>query len=316
MPNVVVTNPVNAGRIKKFLPPSAQKIYAKELQVAAATGQEMRQRSEARQAELLDLQLLTQSLQGAIDAPKRDNAIEKDLHAQIKELKDRCAAEDAEHEAQAKNFMNNATPSAAELLEPFLRLDLKTHQKAFNYFEELPAGKTPRDMVDECRELDKPLKSKRVAILKAPQTKSETAAVLASEVKRVGAKTLLNVRAARFLDYNLDRRRFEQRPFRLPKVALFDGVGASLSIPDGLGLLCLLFPEEVTDRLTALAMNGNADDSGAMNRGEREAALDEVDAEILANDRRGEFWIRVCRAKNIAGGPRWTDDVRAILDIE
>ncbi|UPJ49902.1 hypothetical protein IVB30_00215 [Bradyrhizobium sp. 200] len=316
MANVTVKNPDLTAKIKKFLPPSSQKIYTKEVQVAAATNHEARQRSEARQAELPDLQHLHVSLQAAVDSPIRNPGLEKDFSAQIKEIEDRWAAEDAERAAQAKDYMNNATPSAAGLLEPFLRLDLKTPRKAFNFTEELPAGKTPRDMVDECRELAKTLNSKRVAILKAPQTTSETAAVFAAEVERVGKKTLLNARGARFLGYNRDMRRFEQRPFRLPKVAIFDGVGASLSIPDGLGLLCLLFPEEITDRLTALAMNGDAEDSGAMNRGDREAALDAVDAEILANDRRGEFYIRLCRAKNIAGGPRWTDDARAILDLE
>jgi hypothetical protein len=194
-------------------------------------------------------------------------------------------------------------------------LDLKTHQKAFNYFEELRAGKTPRDMVDECRERSTPLQARRAAIVKAPQTTAETAAVIAAEVRQIGAKALLSARSARYLDYNPDRSRFEQRPFKLPKLKLFDGVGKDLSVPDALGLLCLLFPQEVTDRLTALALNGD-DDSRAINRGDREAALREVDAEILANDRRGEFWIRQCRAKNIAGGPRWTSDARAILDIE
>ncbi|MBR1200030.1 hypothetical protein JQ574_28970 [Bradyrhizobium sp. AUGA SZCCT0158] len=315
MANVSVKSPDNSAKIKRFLPPPSQKFFAKEVQRAAATGEERRQRSEARQAELPDLQHLQTSLQAAIQSPKRDNAIERDLEAQIKEIKDRWAAEDAEQAARDKDYMNNATPSAVGILEPWIRLDLKTHQTAFNYFEELPAGMTERGVVDMCRELDKPLKAKRAAILKTPQTTAETAAVIAAAVERMGQKTILNVRSVRFLDYNLDRDKFEQRPFKLPNVALFDGVGKALSIPDAMGLLCLLFPEEITDRLTALAMNGERDDSGAMNRGDREAALDAVDAEILANDRRGEFWIRVCRAKNIAGGPRWTQDPRAILDL-
>lgn len=300
----------NETKIKKFLPPSAQKIYAKQVLMHKAAAELAYQRYQAREAEKPDLQALYTELNAAIHAPKRDNAIEAALQVQIDAILATWKAEDEEWDAQAK--ADGATPSALGILEPAIRLDLKEKRVAFNYAEDVPEGKTAHDMVHECRALNTALQDKRKAIIKAPQTSGETAALFAAEVDRIAARALTNIKNVKYLNRNDDRGRFEQQVFKMPSAVVHDGVGMALRIPDGIALSCLLFPQEIVARLTELA---DVDDSTAMNRGDREAALDDIDAQILANDRRGEHFIRVCQSKNIPGGSRWTQDIRAILDI-
>lgn len=310
-----VTSPDTSAKAKRFLPPPALAIYNRQISIQSAAGEANYARQLKRDAERPELQNLYVQLQANAQHPKPDKDVEKELLKQIAEFKAGWAAEDAEHEVRQKDFMNNATPSAIGILEPWLRLDVKSRQESFGFTEELPEGKTPRDMVDLCREAHKPLAAKRKAIINAPQTADETAATIAEQVARIGGKTILELRNARFLDFDPDKNRFRPRPFKLPALAILDGVGSTLRIPDALGLMCLIWPDEITDRLTALAMGGERDDPRAMTRDDREAAFDDVEAELLANARRGEFWIRVCQSRNIAGGIRFTEDPRAILDL-
>jgi hypothetical protein len=314
MAQVSVRSPSIASKVKSLLPfKEAQKIYNFNVQLAESQGEANYRRSQAREADKPELQNMHVQLQALRQAPNRDSKMEKELESQIAEKLAQWAAEDAEYEAQAKDFLNQATPHAMNILEPAIRLDIKTKQTAFNYFEETPAGMTDRDVVAECRELAKTQAAKRNAILTAPMTMAETSEVFAAAVAREASK--VNVRSVRYLDFNAEKKRFERRSWNMPRLTVHDGVGSALSIPNGLGMLCALFPQETTDRLLALAMGGVRSDEGAMDIDTREAALADIDAEMLETNRRGEFFIRKCQAQNIPCGPRWHDDFRAILDV-
>lgn len=310
-----ITSPDMTAKAKRFLPPPALAIYrTHEVQHQAAADANYA-RYLRRESEKPELQNLYTQLAAEQSSPKPNASRVKELGSEIADTRKRWTDEDAEHEARQKDYMNLATPSAWRILETWMRLDLKSRQQSFGFTEQLPEGKSPRDMVDECREASKASVGERRVILNAPQTTDEIAAVIGEAVRDIARKTNLDFSRVRKLDFNADKNRFEQRQFKLPTRMIFDGVGTGLTIPDAFGLMALLFPEEMTDRLTALAVNGERNNPNAMNRGDREAAFDNVEAKILANARRGEFWIRQCQARNIAGGPRFTEDPRAILDL-
>ena len=121
-----------------------------------------------------------------------------------------------------------------------------------------------------------------------------------------------------FLTYTPNRDetggRFERRTFPFPARSIPNGLGGLSTIYDGLGLMLTMFPDEVAERITALALEGH-DESKAIGLAERYAALDAINAEILLIEREHEFWVRKAREESINPGPRISNDIRAILDI-
>jgi hypothetical protein len=302
---------------KKYLTTSALAIRAANARQSKAIGAELFQQHQQRQDETRELQaLLTQiqAMEGAHGVDQKDLAARK---AEAEEYRTKFKTEDAEAEARRLDLMNSPAPPATDIINMALEHDVKTKQSDYGYVADLPADGNPRPIVDECRTINATLKAERESVIKVPKPRAEARLAIGAAVANIASKTLMTFKDAARVDYDLDRRKFKDRPVKMPMLALYDGVGQQLRVPDSMGLMALLWPDDITERLVDLATGGKSDEEvGALSMRERVAKLADVEARILANDRRGEWAIRQCQAKGIAAGPRWTNDIRAILDLK
>lgn len=227
--------------------------------------------------------------------------LEERLNGRIEKLRADLRAGDLEHEAAKANRPGSAMQA---LRENFLNTPaVHGRFKPANTTDELAPGKTPRGMADQYREQRKAKVAARTAIIKATLPRADIEPQIARGIRRAASRVVA-AELASIRRPTLDERtgRFTLRGFELPTVAV---VGATTIAQhgDGMGLLCALFPTEVTERLTAMAL-ANHDESKALSLPERVDRLREIDAAILAIDYKLEYWHRVCRAEGSNSGAR------------
>lgn len=297
-------------RLKSFLPPPSQKIARDARKEYTAftdrrytdhqAEKEVRQEHKRLQGELNEL----------VMAPKRSKEMEAQKKEEIAEVEERIAVLEAE-KAERADPMTQPTPSAWPLVETSIDNDFDGMQQSFGVTDELLPGKDERGMVDHYRNSAAPLYERMNALTVAPQPLVEAIDAIRDTVIAAGNCDI--PRMSRLV-YDKHKNRWTQRRFKLPTFALTDGVGFAMRVPDAMALLCMIDPEGVTKKIAAIAL-ADHDESQAIPIGDRIEQMNAVRAEILMNARKGEYWIRQCSKKGLAGGPRFTDDIRAILDL-
>ncbi|UPJ50778.1 hypothetical protein IVB30_05085 [Bradyrhizobium sp. 200] len=295
---------------ERLLPPSALEIVeaeAREKAKSGATSYAHRQGQELIRRDIAELYMTARSNE---NAPKPSKKLAAQTEAAIEAGHEKLRANDALYE-EAKRLV---TGSAETQIEDWILHDLKGPHRAVNTVVTLAEGESVQAAMDTRRDKSKALKTKRTAIIKAPQPEDDARARIKAAVDRSAAKLAHVVGPARFVSYHERDGSFRQRDIRMPQITI-SGDSILQYVGDGLGVLCALFPNEVYERLCAIAL-ANHDEAAAMTMADRRAALAEVDTELLRIGYESEAIIRLARGMGQNVGPRITSNVLCILDIE
>ena len=297
------------------LPNATQEIIEAERREAskawAATDAKLRELEDVR----IDLADAVLELRSNERHPKPDPKRQARLETRIQKIKDKRDAiqkkyddADAMRPGHKMALIDDAVPS---LFRRNRRIEV------FGITDTPAPGKSLRDTTAELADLHRQKRAERDQIIKAPQTRDEIEDGLRGDMETAAADIAARARFTRRVNYVEGHDgvgRFERREFKFPSKNIPNGLGGLSTVGDGLGFVLAMFPDEIADKLTALALEGY-DPSKAIDMGERVARLEAVDAEILMIERRHEYWVRQAREEAVNPGPRISNDIRAVLDL-